>query len=92
MLIHGLPESKNENTDELVLDTVKEKMGEEIEKDEIDRLHRLGAPKNNGKSRPIIIKFARHNTRCRIFKNKKKIEGEKHKCNRKFDKKTYGSP
>ena len=92
MLIHGLPESKNENTDELVLDTVKEKMGEEIEKDEIDRLHRLGAPKNNGKSRPIIIKFVRHNTRCRIFKNKKKIEGEKHKCNRKFDKKTYGSP
>ena len=92
MLIHGLPESKNENTDELVLDTVKEKMGEEIEKDEIDRLHRLGAPRNNGKSRPIIIKFARHNTRCRIFKNKKKIEGEKHKCNRKFDKKTYGSP
>ena len=92
LLIHGLPESKNENTDELVLDTVKEKMGEEIEKDEIDRLHRLGAPKNNGKSRPIIIKFARHNTRCRIFKNKKKIEGEKHKCNRKFDKKTYGSP
>ena len=92
MLIHGLPESKNENTDELVLDTVKEKMGEEIEKDEIDRLHRLVAPKNNGKSRPIIIKFVRHNTRCRIFKNKKKIEGEKHKCNRKFDKKTYGSP
>ena len=92
MLIHGLLESKNENTDELVLDTVKEKMGEEIEKDEIDRLHRLGAPKNNGKSRPIIIKFVRHNTRCRIFKNKKKIEGEKHKCNRKFDKKTYGSP
>ena len=92
MLIHGLPESKNENTDELVLDAVKEKMGEEIEKDEIDRLHRLGAPRNNGKSRPIIIKFARHNTRCRIFKNKKKIEGEKHKCNRKFDKKTYGSP
>ena len=24
LLIHGLPESKNENTDELVIDTVKE--------------------------------------------------------------------
>ena len=47
-------------------------MGEEIKKDEKDQSHRLGAPKNNGKSRPIIIKFARYNTKCRIFKNKKK--------------------
>ena len=73
LLIHGLPESKNENTDELVIDTIKEKMGEEIERNEIDRSHRLGAPKNNGKSRPIIIKFVRYNIRCRIFKNKKKM-------------------
>ena len=72
LLIHGLPESKNENTDELVIDAIKEKMGEEIEKNEIDRSHRLGAPKNNGKSRPIIIKFVRYNTRCRTFKNKKR--------------------
>ena len=71
LLIHGLPESKNKNTDELVIDRIKEKMGEEIEKDEIDRSHRPGAPKNNGKSRPIIIKFVRYNTSCRIFKNKK---------------------
>ena len=76
LLIHGLPESKNENTDELVIDTIKEKMGEEIEKNEIDRSHRLGPPKNNGKSRPIIIKFVRYNTRCRIFKNKKKLKAK----------------
>ena len=36
LLIHCLPESKNENTDELVIDTIKEKMGEEIERNEID--------------------------------------------------------
>ena len=76
LLIHGLPESKNENTDELVIDTIKEKMGEETEKDEIDRSHRLGAPKINGKSRQIIIKFIRCNIRCRIFKNKKKLMGK----------------
>ena len=92
LLIHGLPESKNKNTYELVIDTVKEKMREEIEKDEIDRLHRLGALKNNGKSRPIVIKFVRYNTRCRFFKNRKKIKGEKHKCMRKFEQKTCGSP
>ena len=55
-----------------MIDTIKEKMGEEIEKDEIDRSHGLGAPKNNGKIRSIFIKFVRYNTRCRIFKNKKK--------------------
>ena len=76
LLIHGLPESKNENTDELVMDTVKEKMGEEIEKNEINRSQRLGASKNNGKSRPMIINFVRYNTRCRIFKNKKKVKGK----------------
>ena len=76
LLIHGLPESKNENTDELVIDAIKEKMGEEIEKNEIDRSHRIGAPKNNGKSRPINIKFVRCNTRCKIFKNKKKLKGK----------------
>ena len=92
MLIHGLPESKNKNTYELVIDTIKEKMGEEIENDEIYRLHRLGALKNNGKSRSIVIKFVRYNTRCRFFKNRKKIEGEKHKCMRKFEQKTCGSP
>ena len=92
LLAHGLPESKNVNTDELVIHTFKEKMGEEIKKDEIDRSHRLGALKNNDKSRTIIIKFVRYNTRCRIFKNKKKIEGKKHKRNREFDKKTHGSP
>ena len=74
LLIHGLPESKNENTDELVIDTTKEKMGEEIEKNEIDRSHRLGAPKSDGKSRTIIIKFVRYNTSCRVFKNKKKLK------------------
>ena len=51
-------------------------MREEIKKDEIDQSHRLGAPKNNGKSGLIIIKFARKNIRCIIFKHKKKIKGK----------------
>ena len=84
MLIQALPELKNENTDELVIDTIKEKMEEEIEKNERDRSHRLGARKNNGKSRPVIIKFVRYNTSvlsreefwCRVFKNKKKLKGK----------------
>ena len=72
--------------------TIKEKLVEEIKKDELDRLHRIGALKNNGKSRPITITLVRYNTRCRTFKNQKKIEGEKHDRKRKFNEKTYGSP
>ena len=51
LLIHCLSELKNGNTDELVIDRIKGKMGEEIEKDEIYRSHRLSAPKKYGKSR-----------------------------------------
>ena len=46
-----------------MIDTIKEKMGEKIEKNEIDRSHILGAPKINGKSRPIIIKLDK---RCKV--------------------------
>ena len=50
-------------------------MGEVIKKDEINRSHRLGATKNNSKSRPIIVKFVKYN-RCRIFKENKKLKGK----------------
>ena len=50
-------------------------MGEIIKKDEINRSHRLGATKNNSKSRPIIAKFVKYN-RCRIFKENKKLKGK----------------
>ena len=55
-----------------MIDTVKEKMGEEIKKDGTSESHRLGALKNNGKSRPIIIKFARYNIRSKVFKIEEK--------------------
>ena len=36
LLIHGLPESRNKNTDELVIDIIKDKLKEETKKSEID--------------------------------------------------------
>ena len=42
---------------------------------DIDRTHRLPGKKPNEKSRPIIVKFVRYNTRNLIFKNKKKLKG-----------------
>ena len=49
ILIHGLPEVKGEDTESLVIETVKKKMGLDISSAYIDRTHRLGAhPKQSG--------------------------------------------
>ena len=75
LLIHGLPESKNENNDQIVIASLKEKTGEEIKKVDLDWTHKLGAPKE-GKVRPMIVKFARGNTR-RVFRTKNRLKGKK---------------
>ena len=38
-----------------------------ITDNDIDRTHRIGKPNNNGKPRPVIIKFFRYNYRKKIF-------------------------
>ena len=43
-LIYGLPENRNENIDQFVIETLKEKIGEKIKTVDFDRTHRLGAP------------------------------------------------
>ena len=42
----------------------------------------------------MVYIYVRYNTRCRIFKNKKrlKIEGKKYKRNKNFDKKNVWKP
>ena len=49
-------------------------MDEAISIQDIDQTHRLPGKKPNEKSRPVIVKFVRCNTRNLIFKNKKKIK------------------
>ena len=56
LLIHGLPENRNENTDQIVIEILKEKMGEEINEVDLDRPRRLGTPKYD-KVRPILVKI-----------------------------------
>ena len=78
MLIQGLPEVKGEDTDFLVIETVKGKMGLDISSADIDRAHRLGAPpKQWGKVRTVIVKFVRYNDRRKIYTNKKLLKGTK---------------
>ena len=68
ILIHGLPEVKGEDTDSLVIETVKEKIGLDMLSADIDIIYWLGAPpKQSGKVRPVIIKFVRYNDRGKII-------------------------
>lgn len=71
--INEHPENKNENTIQVVIQALKEKMGEEIKEVNFDWTHRLGASKGN-KVWPITVKLARCKTRGRVFRNKNKLK------------------
>ena len=75
LLLHNIPETSNENTDDLVIKTVNEELLEAITINEIDRSHRLGKSQA-GKIRPVIVKFARYHTRNKIFRKKKLLKGK----------------
>ena len=53
-------------------------MGVEVREEDLDRTHRIGrANRSDGKTRPIIIKFARYAVRIAVYKNKKKLKGKR---------------
>ena len=78
LLVHGIAEEKEEITDEVIINTLNEKLDLGIKLREIDRTHRIGeSKKTRGKNRPIIVKFVRYNERNRVFRNKKKLKGQR---------------
>ena len=74
-LLHGVKEGEGENTDALVMATVKEHLAISLDERDFDRSHRLGAPRKDGRPRPIIVKFARYNTRATVLRAKKRFKG-----------------
>ena len=74
LLIHGTPKNKNENTDVLAMEAIDTKVDIKITENDIDRTHRIGKQKNNGKPRPVIIKFVRYNDRKKVFSSKKLLK------------------
>ena len=71
MLIHGLTETKTEDTDEMVLDVINNKLNIEMSQKSIDCSHRLGKRKDPGqKPWAIIVKFTRYKDRHYVFRNK----------------------
>ena len=75
LFLHGIPENKNEKTDDLCLATINQHFGFSINKADIESTHRIGKPRDSGqKSRPIIVKFVRYNDRKNVFNRKKKLK------------------
>ena len=46
LLVHGIAEANDENTDDLVLKTINEKLDVDIAENEIDRPHRIGTKRD----------------------------------------------
>ena len=75
MLIHGITETQGENTDDISLRTINERLELDLTEKELDRTHRTGNPKSgNKRQRPIIVKFIRYNIRRKVFVNKKRLK------------------
>ena len=71
LLLHGIEETKGEDTDDLVLEVLNDDMVLNISKTVLDRSHRIGNPKTKKKSRPIMVKFVQHYDRRDVFVNKR---------------------
>ena len=70
--LHGVNESKDENTNKIIIKAFSEELGVEIKEDVLDRSHRLGKPKRkDNKPRPIVVTFARYAVR-----NNRKLKGK----------------
>ena len=76
--LHGVRELQGENTNDVIMKTVKKEMDIDIREEDLDRTYSVGNTKvfKEGKPRPIIIKFARYDVRSTVYKNKKKLKGK----------------
>ena len=71
LLLHGIAESEREINDDLVLETLNEKMHVDLTLSDLDRTHRIGQKKvSSNKPKTVIIKFVSYNTRKITFLNK----------------------
>ena len=75
LLVHGVEEQEQENTDNIVLNVIKEHLDIELLVKDFDRSHRFGKSNSKSKRRPIIVKFISYNDRRAIFNNKKRLKG-----------------
>ena len=76
LLIHGIPESQKEDTTAACIENINKKLKVNLNRDHLDRTHRVGKRKPSGeKPRPIIMKFISYTKRQAVFTTKKNLKG-----------------
>lgn len=77
ILIHGVEEiNKNEDVYSTVIDLLKNKVGVELTKSEINNCYRLGL-RSDKKKRPIVLEFINQWRRDEVFAKKSALKGTK---------------
>ena len=66
---------EQENTDNVVLNVIKEHLDVELSVKDVDRSHRIGKSNSKSKRKLIIVKFINYNDRREIFNNKRRLKG-----------------
>ena len=80
LLVHGVPEQTEENTDDVALKLFKSKPELNIKETDIDRSHRITSKRHssdndtNPQPRALIVKFARYNIRQKVYAPKIKLK------------------
>ena len=83
LLIHGINEVERENTDDVVIGIIKDKLNINLTYADIQRSHRIGKRNTNQRitrlnkvnPRPIIFKFVSYRKRKEVFSQKKHLKG-----------------
>ena len=75
---YGLKESENEDTDKLIIKTLKENLNIDLTPMDISNSHRIGKIGNDNKSnkqedRPILVKLTRESVRDKLLNTKKEL-------------------
>ena len=72
ILIHGMAENKERNTDQQAIDFINDTWHIKTDKNDIDRSHKIGRYDKTKKiARSIIVKFAKYNERGTVFREKR---------------------
>lgn len=77
LLVHGVPEVKEENTASLVLDVARTHLSmAELKPEDLRRAHRMGRPSAvSGKPRPVLVKFQDIGVRNKVWMSKTAFKG-----------------
>ena len=68
----GIKEHENENTDSILLDIFRDKLGVNLQLEDIQRSHRVG--RKGADNRAIIVRFCSYRTRAKVWRAKTKLK------------------